>query len=260
MNNRVTRKAVIAASALLCGSALAASPLLEETFEETYPLVANGTLSVLNTEGAIRVYGSSGDEVKIVAIKRAYSQQRLDAIKVLVDAKPDAIAINTVVPPKKEWGLGDRSGTVEYLIYLPQSASISRAELATGEVLVEGMRGAKANATLGTGRLYSHNCFANANLRVARGGLDISYDWWEPREFAVDAGIAKGGVHAWIPPDASFNLAADSETGNVASDFSEKEHRHRHASSIAQSVGEGPSVDFRLHASSGNVKVSEVIW
>ena len=241
-------------------TAFAANPLLEETIEETYPLSADGTVSIRNIEGAIRVYGSSGTDVKIVAIKRAYTRERLDGIKVGIDVKQDTIAIETVVPPKKEWGLGDRSGTVEYLIYIPQTASVTRAELETGELLVEGMRGANTNASLGTGRLYSHNCFSNAKLTVERGGLDISYDWWERRSFAIEAQIVNGGVRAWLPPDAAFKLNAGSDDGNVASDFTPKEKRQGHASNLEQAVGEPERADFHFHANDGNVKVSEVIW
>ena len=244
----------------LVATAFGANPLLEETIEETYPLSSEGTVSIRNIEGAIRVYGSSGTYVKIVAIKRAYTRERLDGIKVGIDVKPDTIAIETVVPPKKKWGLGDRSGTVEYLIYIPQTASVTRAELETGELLVEGMRGANTNASLGTGRLYSHNCFSNAKLTVERGGLDISYDWWERRSFTIEAQIVSGGVRAWLPPDASFNLNASSDDGNVASDFTPKEKRQGHASNLEQAVGESDRADFHFHANDGNVKVSEVIW
>src|SRR6202022_1035019 len=94
-------------------------------------------------------------------------------------AGPNSVSIETKFPPKKAWGFSDRSGTVDYVLVVPQTAQISRLELENGEVLIEGMRGGKKNARLGSGRLFAHNSFANLDLAATTGNVALVYEWWE---------------------------------------------------------------------------------
>src|SRR5439155_2797958 len=98
-------------------------------------------VTVSNGDGAVFVYGSNANEMRVQVIKRAYTRERLKQIAVNVSVQLGSISINTKFPPKPKWALFDRSGTVDYTIVLPQTANISRLELANGEVLVDGMHG-----------------------------------------------------------------------------------------------------------------------
>ncbi|MDQ2825072.1 MAG: hypothetical protein M3R29_06465 [Verrucomicrobiota bacterium] len=232
--------------------------VLEERIEQTYPVEPGATVSIRNTDGSIRVYGANVSEVKLEATKKAYSAQRLNKIAVNVSAQPGAIVIDTQYPPKPKWGFFDRSGTVDYVIVIPFMCSISRLELANGEVLVEGMRGNHLHASLGKGRLFGHNCFGDIHFEVENGGLDVAYDWWENRKFSVKAEIANGTARAFIPSDASFHLLATSANGNVVSDFPGKHERERHgANKIDEMVGGASEANVNIHATNGSVKIAE---
>jgi DUF4097 and DUF4098 domain-containing protein YvlB len=169
-----------------------------------------------------------------------------------------AASIETVFPPKPKWSFSDRSGTVDYTVVLPQFCTLSRLELVTGEILIDGMRGANVNANLVNGRLFSHNCFGDVRLAVTNGGLDIGYHWWEHRRFSVNAEIENGNVRAFIPGDAAFHVTAASVNGQVASDFTEKQDRQRNGvAKIDMVVGGVSETDLNLHATNGNVRIAE---
>lgn len=248
---------VIAALFVGCGRG-GGDRTLEEIVEQTYKVDATASLSINNAEGSIRIYGADTTEIKLRAIKKTYSAKRLSKISVNVSAQPDSISIETNYPPKKTWGLSDRSGTVDYVLVVPQTCKISRLDLANGEILIDGMRGESVQANLTNGRLYAHNCFSDAHLRVITGGLDVSYNLWEQRKFLIDAQIINGHMHVLIPGDASFHVVAETEDGLIDNAFAEQAQRNgEDVSKIDAVVGSTPKAEFRLRAKNGNVQIGE---
>jgi len=249
---------VIAAISILSTCWAQEEGVLEEIVEQTYRIDPGATLSIRNIDGSIRIYGADIPELKLHAVKKAYRQERLQQIRVDVSAQPNAVSIETRFPPKPKWGFSDRSGTVDYILVLPQTCSISRLELITGEVLIEGMRGNNVHASLVNGRMFGHNCFGDVHLAVTNGGLDVGYHWWEHGSFSVDAEIVNGNVRAFIPGEASFHLLATSVNGNVASDFSDKQDRHLEGvARIDTMIGGASEASVNIHATNGSVRIVE---
>jgi DUF4097 and DUF4098 domain-containing protein YvlB len=230
----------------------------EEIVEQTYKIDATATLSLSNADGSVRIYGTDTTEIKLQAIKKTYSAERLRKISVNVSAQPGSVSIETNYPPKKTWGLGDRSGTVDYILVVPQTCKISRLDLANGEILIDGMRGEAVRANLVNGRLYAHNCFSDIHLSVITGGVDVSYNCWEQKKFSIDAQIVNGHTHVFIPGDASFHVVAETEDGQIDNDFAEQAQRSgEDVSKIDLVVGSTPEADFRLRAKNGNIQIGE---
>ncbi len=168
-------------------------------FEQIYTIEPSANVTVINGDGAVFVYGSNTNEMRVQAIKRAYTRERLKQIAVDVSIQPGSVSINTKFPPKPKWTLFDRSGTVDYTIVVPATANLARLELGDGEVLVDGMRSQRMHARLGSGRMFAHNCFGNVALMLDRGTLTLVYDWWEPGKFSIQANIAHGNAWAFFP-------------------------------------------------------------
>jgi DUF4097 and DUF4098 domain-containing protein YvlB len=196
--------------------------------------------------------------VRVEAIKKAYSPERLKAISVQVSAQPNSISIETIYPPDSDAGFSDRSGTVDYVIVVPHTIRISKLELTNGEVQLDGMRSDEARTQLGNGRLFAHNCFGNLNLSLKTGNLAIVYEWWEEREFSIHATIQDGNAFAYIPTEAAFHLIAHTATGKIANDFAEKEQRRTEPiNKIDMLVGGGGKTTFQFETQDGNVKIAE---
>ena len=254
--NRLAALAIVSLSFVSCGAGV--DPTLVETVEQTYPLDSTASISVTNRDGAIRIYGG-GDELKLQAIKKAYSAERLSKIKINVVARPNTVSITTDYPPQTTWGFSDRSGTVDYTIVVPETAQLVRVELANGEVAVEGLHGGSVRARLGSGLLFARNCFSNLELTVATGNVSLAYDWWERAQFSIDAGVVSGHVLAFFPGDAAFQLSAEAPHGKIANDFIEKEKRHAEPTNkIDMLVGNEGDVRVKIHATNGNIRIAEV--
>jgi hypothetical protein len=200
-----------------CGSE--SDPVLEETFERLFTIQPNADITIQNRDGAVLVYGSNTNEMRVHATKKAYSHMRLKQIAIDVSVQPTSVTINVNLPPKPTLALFDRSGTVDCTIVVPATANISVLRLDAGEVFVDGMRGPSVHAWLGDGRMFAHNCFSDIDLALGRGHLTLSYDWWEQGTFSVQANIGQGNAWAFLPSDAAFHLVAQTAYGRIASDF-----------------------------------------
>ena len=233
---------------------------LEEMIDRRYPVEPTATLNISNRDGSIRVYGAGGDtrEVRVEAIKKAYRAERLKAISVQISATRDSISIETKYPDDLQSGFSDRSGTVDYVIVVPQTMRISKLELTNGEVLLEELRSDQARAELGNGRLFAHNCFGNLDLHLKTGNVAIVYEWWEEAEFSIRSTIEDGNAFAYIPSDAEFRLIAHTETGQIGNDFEPKEQRHAEpVQKIDMIVGGESKTTFQFENRDGNIKISE---
>ena len=245
---------------VLLGCRPAVDRTVEEMIDHVYPVEPTATLSVSNRDGSIRVYaaGSETRSVRVEAVKKAYSPERLKAISVQVSAQPSSISIETIYPPNSDAGFSDRSGTVDYVIVIPHTIRISKLELTNGEMQLDGIRSDEARAQLGNGRLFAHNCFGNLNLSLKTGNLAIVYEWWEEREFSIHATIRDGNAFAYIPTEAAFHLIAHTATGKIANDFAEKEQRRTEPiNKIDMLVGGGGKTTFQFETQDGNVKIAE---
>ncbi|HKP92784.1 MAG TPA: hypothetical protein VJS88_02730 [Chthoniobacterales bacterium] len=257
---RFYRPAVCVLWVVFAHTTFAVEPL-EEIVEQKYDVDANATLSVQNIDGSIRVYAAQQSVISIQAIKKAYKAERLHGIAVNVKASAGGVVVTTSFPPRTN-ALGDRSGTVDYIIVVPQSARIAQLELVNGEILVEGLRnGGSARAHLVNGWLAGHNCFANLDLSVETGRLDVAYDWWENHEFAVKASNTRGNIRAIFPGDASLNLSATAKEGRIANGFNPKKTSPADViHSVAEVIGPDAQAAISLEALRGNVRIDKMVY
>jgi len=234
--------------------------VLEETFERLYTIQPIADISIQNRDGAVLVYGSNTNEMRLEAKMKAYSRARLKQIAIDVSVQPTSVSINVNPPPKPTWALFDRSGTVDCTIVIPATANISLLRLDAGEVLVDGMHGRSMRAQLGDGRAFVHNCFTDSDLALQHGNLTFAYDWWEPRRFSVQANVTRGSAWAFLPSDAAFHLVAETVRGKVASDFDNIPVARAVFPGVAKIdalVNGGGQAAIKVRTANGDIKIVE---
>lgn len=255
----MNRRALVVLAAAFIVSAASAVETFEDTFDETYALDADGSISIKNIDGAIRIYAADVNEVHVHALKRAYTAERLDAIQVVANATPKSLVIDTRFPPKPNGLFADKSGAVDYTLIVPMRANIAGCDLAAGEILIEGLQQGSAKAHLVNGWLSAHNCFVDVDVSIVNGKLELAYDWWRDGEaFTANGASVNGIVRALIPPDASIVISAATQTGKVANTFDDNDTNPvSNTSSIETVIGSGSGATMSLRSTNGNVRIEK---
>jgi hypothetical protein len=239
---------------LLNGGIATGAPL-QEIVEKIFPLSPNAAISIRNTDGTIYIYGSEVPELKVYARKKAYSKERLDGIAINVSIDGEKATIDTAFPPKPEGlSLKDRSGTVDYMILVPQTCALPQVELVTGEIIVSGLRGPTVNARLTNGIIWTLNSFSALDLRVAEGAIGVVYEWWETGPLALRAELKQGDINVVLPPDPSVRLDAESPNGWIKNQFGE-ERGQSDGRNLVTTIGGDGGAEFKIRTSNGNIRI-----
>ncbi|MEP6636077.1 MAG: DUF4097 family beta strand repeat-containing protein [Acidobacteriota bacterium] len=196
---------------------------LREEFHQTYPLVANGRVSVENLNGGVRVAVWDRNDVQVDAVKRAYKQERLDQAKIEVSASSESIRIRTSYPDEDQSFTDDQRGrmnnpaTVDYSITVPRHARLESIDLVNGALEVDGVEG-DVKASSVNGRVVARGLLGVAKLSTVNGGLEatfVSLDSARP----ISLNSVNGPVLLVIPSDANAIVRAGTVHGPISNEF-----------------------------------------
>jgi DUF4097 and DUF4098 domain-containing protein YvlB len=192
-----------------------------EEFHQTYPLTSEGRVSLSNINGAVRVVAWNRNEVKVDAVKRAYTPERLREAQIKVDAAPGRVRIETEYP---DYRWSDRDGerhenpaSVEYTLSVPRGATIDEIDLVNGALAVEGVAGA-VRASSVNGRVTANGLTGAVNLSVVNGRLEVSLDRLN-ESGTVTLSSVNGPLVVTIPSDSNAVVHADTVHGQINNDF-----------------------------------------
>lgn len=227
--------------------------ILEDEVRQGYDLAPTASVSIRNTDGRILIYGSDKARLEITAMRRAFTRERLEAIRIDVSIEGDTAIIDTIYPPVAGGSrFADRSGTVDYLILLPQRCTLAQVKLAQGEMLIEGMRGAQIEAQLDRGLMHLRDCFSAMRVHLGRGRLNVRYGWWEAGAFSLSAEVAEGNLRVAVPGGAAIHFDAATVKGKIASAFSRVPAGTQR---IEEHFGEESAVEFKLRTTRGDIRL-----
>src|SRR5271168_3285585 len=95
-----------------------------EEFHQTYALTPDGRVELDNLNGAVHISTWDQNEVKVDAVKYAYSKERLDEARIEVDAGAGRVSIRTQYPDHDHtfnWGSHNNPAEVEYTVTVPRN-------------------------------------------------------------------------------------------------------------------------------------------
>src|SRR5947209_2547205 len=214
---------LLAALALTAADATRAQssrPEVTEEFHQTYPLTADGRVSLTNINGGVRISAWDRNEVKVDAVKRAYTQQRLQEVKINVDAGPSYVRVETEYPDYQWRDDGERHenpATVEYTLTVPRGARLDDISLVNGGLTIEGVAGS-VHASSVNGRVTARGLTGAVNLSVVNGQLEATLDRLN-ESGTVSLSSVNGPLVVTIPSDSSATVHANTLHGPINNDF-----------------------------------------
>jgi len=75
---------------------------LTEEFHQAYALTPTGRISIANINGDVHINAWDSNQVKVDAVKRAYSPQRLSEVTIDVSNTADSVSIKTKYPERNQ--------------------------------------------------------------------------------------------------------------------------------------------------------------
>ncbi len=231
----------------------AAGPELTEEFHQTYPLAAGGRLSLSNINGTVKVQVWERAEVKVDAVKRAHTPERLREAQIKVDASSSRVRIETEYPQSTlRWS--DRDGerhenpaSVEYTLTVPRAVNIDEISLINGDLFLAGVAGSVKASSI-NGRVGAAGLSGPINLSVINGRLEVTLDHLN-ESGSVNLQSVNGPLAVILPSDANATVRANTVHGGIRNDFN-----------LPVRVGEyvGRDLEGRIGQGSADVRLSNV--
>ena len=183
----------------------------------TYPLKADGRISLDNVNGDVTIEAWDRDEVSIEAVKKGRSQEALDDAEIDIDAREDSIHIETRYPDRRRgWGRHE-AASVDYTLYVPRTAELDEIELVNGSLTLRGIAGDVA-ASLVNGEVEARDLTGNAEISTVNGELEIALAELDAGRM-VDLSSVNGSVRLGVPAGAGAEVEASTVHGDIRNDF-----------------------------------------
>ncbi len=207
-----------AGAVLLAGRAWAGEPLTQE-FHQTYPLGADGRVSLENINGAVHITGCDRNEVQVDAVKRARRQERLDEAKIVVEANSNSISIHTEYPGHDHtfnWNDENNPASVEYTLHVPKRAQLEKVELVNGSLDIQDVAG-DVHASSVNGRVLAKDLAGRTEISTVNGRTEAEFR--QLPKSRIEASSVNGSVKVTIPSDANADIHASTVSGGIETDF-----------------------------------------
>ncbi len=192
-----------------------------ERFEQTYPLSANGKVSISNVNGSITIDTWDRNEVKLEAVKTADDKERLAEVEIKIDARKDAIVIETNYDSWKRSNGGSWKNygklTVDYRLTVPRNAVLDQVETVNGSVNITNSNNLTKASTV-NGQVIATNLRGTAELSTVNGTIEANFDQLQSSS-RINLNTVNGQVNLVIPSDANATVRADTLNGQITNDF-----------------------------------------
>jgi DUF4097 and DUF4098 domain-containing protein YvlB len=231
--------------------ATAAMADVKETEEFSFSIESGGRLSLENINGGITIVGGSGDQIEVIAYKKAGAQEYMDDLEIVIDEEPDYIRIETRHPKSKNkwlnWG-NDHNGSVSYELTVPSNINLDTISTVNGSVDISNVAGVVKAETV-NGDLEVSGLTSDVNLETVNGGISAEFETLGGDQ-RVSAEAVNGKITLRIPADASARINAETVNGSIdADDFGLKPEKGFVGRDLNGEIGDG---DARISADTVN--------
>ncbi len=252
-----TRQIAVGMTVLLLAVGVAGAADNTETFDKTYPLAADGRVSVENINGDLHIEVWDRSEVHVVAVKEAESSEALQALEINVDASTNSISIETKYPSSDGWGFWKRSHghmQVDYTLTIPRGARVSGVDLVNGSMDVTGVEGGLEAETV-NGAIRARNVRGLVDVNTVNGTLEIEYGQLE-RSDRIHLESVNGTIELTLPKSTGADIEAETVNGSIRNDFGVEVKKGRWVgSSMRGSIGSGGG-EISLETVNGAIRVN----
>lgn len=210
-------------SSLAASSALTQnSQELREELNRTFPLSSGGRVTLENIAGKVKIAAWDRNEVKVEAVKRAYTRERLSEVQININSNGDSLDIQTEYPEhnyrfNKGEDRRNSLASVDYTLTVPRNARLEGIELVSSDLELDGLAG-DVKASVVSGSVTARGLTGEARLSTVSGRLDVTFNQLNETK-AISLGSVSGPVTLTIPSNSNAQLRANTVHGSITNDF-----------------------------------------
>lgn len=191
-----------------------------EKFEQSYPLNANGRVSVSNINGSITIEAWDKNEVRLEATKFADTKEALAEMELDITSTSDRFSVEVDYLKKnygdnKHWGR--KRMEVQFRLSVPRTAVLDEIEAVNGSVTVSNFTNITKISAV-NGEVTATNLRGTANLSTVNGTVQCDFDRLDGSS-KVNLSTVNGQVNLSLPSDINATVKADTLNGNIKNDF-----------------------------------------
>jgi len=224
-----------------------------ETFDQTYSVDHGSRVGLENINGDVTIEVWDQAEVRVYAVKSASSPERLEALKIEVDASSRGVFVDTHYPNSRDLAEADRHGhsEVEYTLTVPRFASIDGVELVNGDLLIDGVEGS-VDADTVNGTIVVRGASGEIELETVNGQIELELGSAARDEISLSS--VNGTIEVFL--DGSAEIEAETVNGRIHNDFGIEVKKGKYVgSSMSGSIGGGgPTIE--IETVNGGIRVS----
>ena len=242
------------AAAIGIASQLSLKAALTEELHKTYPLEADGRVSLSNVHGAARISGWDRNEIQVDAVKSAESKEILDEAEIVIDAAGGSISIRTRYPdPQRR----RNPARVEYTLKVPRRARLAAIECVHGNIDISGVSG-EVKASSVHGSVTARALAADARLSSVHGDLEASFERIEGAP-SISLTTVHGDIELELPDGAGVEYTASTVHGRISGDGGAIASRgHKPGGTVSGSRGAG-GARVKLNTVHGDIRLFSTI-
>lgn len=230
---------------------------VSEEYHQTYAVMATGRVSIANINGDVHISAWDRNEVKVDAVKRAYSPQRLSEVTIDVINTADSVIIKTKYPERnqtfEDQTRENSSASVEYTLTVPRGSRIDSAELVNGSLDIAGVQG-DVRASLVNGEVKADGLGGEVKISTVNGGIEANAGRLVDRK-DVTLNSVNGSILLIVPSGANAEVKASTLHGSITNDFglivNERQYVGR---DLAGQIGSG-GLRVRLNNINGSIAI-----
>jgi len=240
----------------------------QEEFQKVLPLSSQGTFSLKNVNGEVKVSTWKDDKVEIKALKQTNkAAENLQKVKIEVIAAADSVSVDTVYPKHENTGV-----SVDYDIKVPEGVNLGELSTVNGSIKITGPFG-RVSASTTNGQVHLENASGDLELETTNGDVkainvngpidahttngSITLELTK-LEAEVKAETTNGGITLRLSATQEINglLEAETVNGSISFDFpvtlqSLEKSRHHLRGQIGQG---GPQIS--LETVNGSIRLT----
>lgn len=217
-------------------------PRVTETFSHTYPLTANGSLHLENSNGAVEISGWEKNEVSVEAVKTAPTAEDLARVHIKVETAPDRLSVTSEYD-KKWYLVGSWRGDVRYTLRVPFGTTLQDVSVINGDLKVSDVKGPLTLKTL-NGRIEANSVSATSRFETVNGPITVLYAQLTGVD-TITLRTVNGECSLTLPKDSAYALNSKSVSGSVRTDCALKIEKTGLGQLQARTGEGGPTIHFQ---------------